>query len=61
MKRLVNILLAAIAVVTVYISVKLIAGIIKKLRIKEKADAAMEWYMNLMRRLFGKMSGFFKN
>ena len=52
MRRLINIIIAAITVLTVYLSFKLVSGIMKKLQVKERIEEGIEWYKSSMRRLF---------
>ena len=57
MRRLINIIITVITVLMVYLSVKLIAGIMRKLQVKERAAAGIEWYKDGMRRLFERIRG----
>jgi len=60
MRRLISNLLTIFTVFMVYLTTKLIVGIIRKLRIKQNAHAAIGWYMSSAKGLIAKIGNTFR-
>jgi len=60
MQRLFNIIFVAFVVFMVYVSVKIMKEIFKKLRFREKLNAVVYWCKNDAHIFFGKIVSVFK-